>query len=303
MASYAFEQHAALLSMGLNKLNLRDWVLPDQNLAKESALKQQLWREQGERVFSSLPESAAAQREVATLLQTHLTERFPQWYEPITEGLHCSVTNQTHQWRDAVDPLLPASWCVQEDLCLLQEVEGDYRLTAASLCAPSYWRLLDKIGQPLDAIHRPVPGFAETLGAKVNRFFQFIKVERPVWRANWSVVTSDRLYQPGDEESIIIDDPAGIEQQCWLRTERQTLRRLPGTGAVLFTIKVSLKPLAELRKTPAVLSSLARAVAQLSEAERRYKSLHHLEPALSQWLLCTVEEATDDQHAANGVEQ
>jgi hypothetical protein len=117
------------------------------------------------------------------------------------------------------------------------------------------------------------------------------------------VVTSDRLYQPGDEESIVIDDPAEIGQRCWLRTERQTLRRLPDTGAVVFTIKVSLKPLAELMTAPQVLRSLSKAIAHLSEPERRYKSLHHLEPALSLWLACAVSEASSDQHAANGVEQ
>lgn len=299
MAHYAFQQHSALLSMGLNKLDLAEWIEPDERLAHQSALKQALWQKEGERVFKALPESRSAQAEVADLLRVHLAEHFPHWYEQSPNGLHCLPMTQSFDWADSATPLLPASWCVQEDLCILQEEGGDYRLTAASLCAPSYWRLLDKIGKPLDAIHKPVPGFAEQLSGKVNRFFQFIKVDRPVWRANWSVVSDDRLYQPGGEEATPIEDPERIETSCFLRTERQTLRRLPNTGAVLFTIKVTLEPLSDLSSKPGVLASLADALGQLSEDEKRYKSLHHLEPALTTWL--STQTAT--QQAARGVEQ
>lgn len=299
MKPYAFQQHSALLSMGLNKLDLAEWILPDDRLAQESALKQSLWQAQGQKVFSELPKSRPAQREVAELLRTHLAEQFPHWYEAKGNGLHCRPMAQSFDWADSDTPLLPASWCVQEDLCILQEDQGYYRLTAASLCAPSYWRLLDKIGQPLDAIHQPVPGFAEKLSAKVNRFFQFIKVDRPVWRANWSVVADDRLYQPGDEAAITIQDPDNIESRCFLRTERQTLRRLPNTRAVLFTIRVKLELLSGLRADTEVLTDLANALAQLSEDERRYKALHHLEPALSTWLGARIK----SQQAARGVEQ
>ncbi|MCH8531059.1 MAG: DUF3445 domain-containing protein [Saccharospirillum sp.] len=303
MSQYAFQQHSALLSMGLNKLDLTDWIQPDEALAHQSALKQALWRKEGKRVFNELPPSRPAQAEVAELLSGHLAEHFPHWYEPHPAGLHCKPLAQTFAWSESEAPLLPASWCVQEDLCILQEMEGAYRLTAASLCAPSYWRLLEKIGKPLDAIHQPVPGFAETLGAKVNRFFQFIKVDRPVWRANWSVVSDDSLYQPGNEESKQIKDADTIGNQCFLRTERQTLRRLPQTKAVLFTIKVAIKPLTELRSQPEVLTSLEQALTQLSDDERRYKSLHNIEPALSQWLKQTNAASTADQQDAKGVEQ
>lgn len=303
MSQYAFQQHSALLSMGLNKLDLADWIQPDEALAHQSALKQALWRKEGNRVFNELPPSRPAQAEVAELLSGHLAEHFPHWYKKHPSGLHCKPMAQTFSWSESEASLLPASWCVQEDLCILQEMEGAYRLTAASLCAPSYWRLLEKIGKPLDAIHQPVPGFAETLGAKVNRFFQFIKVDRPVWRANWSVVSDDRLYQPGNEESKQIKDADTIGNQCFLRTERQTLRRLPQTKAVLFTIKVAIKPLAELRSQPEVLSSLEQALTQLSDDERRYKSLHNIEPALSRWLKQTNAASTADQQDAKGVEQ
>jgi len=289
MTYYAFQHHKQLLTMGVGRLDPDDWLFPDTRLAEQTAIKQDLWRRKGAEVFSAMPQSAAAQREVAQMIGSWLPARYPELYQTRPDGLYCVPMGTLHQWGDAADPLLPISWCVQEDLCILQAVEGDYRLTAASLCAPSYWRLLDKIGQPLDTIHAPVPGYAEQLGEKVNRFMDFIRVDRPVWRGNWSVVSSDRLYQPGDVRPAPISDPETVGQQCFLRSERQTLRRLPESGAVLFTIRVSIEALQDLCDSPQVLSDLRTALENLSEEERRYKSLHVLEPALSTWLAAKLD--------------
>ncbi|ALO45288.1 heme-dependent oxidative N-demethylase family protein [Pseudohongiella spirulinae] len=284
MSYYAFRDHKQLLSMGLARLDLADWLQPDKKLAEQSTLKKALWQHQGEQVFKALPESAAAQREVADLLAHHLPAHFPELYTPADQGLWCAPMQTTHHWDRHDNPLLQASWCVQEDLCLLQAFADGYRLTAASLCAPSYWRLLDKIGKPLDLIHAPVPGYSDQLSARINRFFSHIKVEHPVWRGNWSVVSSDQLYQPGIEPSPPIKEVEQIGERCFLRCERQTLRRLPESSAVLFTIKVTLEPLSDFCQSPEILRDLKAAIDGLSKEERLYKSLHLLEPALSQWL-------------------
>lgn len=284
LAYYAFQEHKNLLAMGLHSLKPDEWLLPDEKLAGQTALKQSLWSELGERVYSQLPESRAAQLEVARALGEYLPEHYPDLYAPCPDGLVCRFNDTTYQWDDPDIALLKASWCVQEDLCLLQPQDDHYRLTAASLCAPSYWRLLEKIGRPLDRIHAPVPGYGEKLSRKINRFFQHIKVDRPVWRGNWSVVTSDRLYQPGDEESEPVTSPADIPRRCFIRTERQTLRRLPQTGAVVFSIRVHIKPFTDFLDNPAWLNDLYNALAALSADERDYKSLHPVEPALSLWL-------------------
>jgi len=284
MTYYAFRHHKQLLTMGLGRLDLDDWLIPDGELAKETASKKLLWQEQGGEVFNALPMSFDAQREVAALMAAWLPARYPELYQARPDGLYCVPMGTAHDWSDSAQPLLPVSWCVQEDLCILQEVEGHYLLTAASLCAPSYWRLLDKIGQPMDVIHEPVPGYVEHLGSKVNRFLHALTVQRPVWRGNWSVVSSDRLYQPGGKEQRAIDDPDSVGRDCFLRMERQTLQRLPETGAVLFTIRVTVTPLQALWEMPGVLADLRKALAGLSTEEREYKSLHRLEPALSTWL-------------------
>ena len=128
-------------------------------------------------------------------------------------------------------PLELAGRLVQEDLCLMQRGEAGYRLVAAVLCFPAHWRLSDKLGRPLEAIHGPVPGFGERLAATVDRFFASIQVARPVWRVNWSLVDTPDLFLPPEHRghpTPISAERAGAE--LWLRVERQTLRRLPALG-------------------------------------------------------------------------
>lgn len=294
MTYFAFQEHKDLLAMGLHKLDLDDWLIPDRHLPDQVSAKRTLWQEKGSSVFSALPSSADAQLEVARAMGAHLPRRYPELYADLTGGLYCKATRETLRWNETDQALLTASWAVQEDLCILQPVADQYALTAASLCAPSYWRLLDKIGLPLDEVHGPVPGYAEQLSRKVNRFLSFIKPERPVWRGNWSVVTSDRLYQPGGEKPEPITDPQDIPRQCYIRTERQTLRRMPDTGAILFTIRVVVEPLQQYADEPDWMADLLAALDGMSDAERRYKSLHLLEPALSRWLRFRLSGETHD---------
>ena len=68
--------------------------------------------------------------------------------------------------------------------------------TAASLCFPSRWRLLDKIGKPLAAVHGPVPLYAERLAGPVDRFMRNLKPGHIASRLNWSLLDDPALFQP-----------------------------------------------------------------------------------------------------------
>lgn len=65
----------------------------------------------------------------------------------------------------------------------------------------------------------------------------------------------------GDQESSeLAEEPVITPSTILFRSERQTLRRLPRTGAVIFTIRTYLTPIEELAKEPGVPSRLASAV-------------------------------------------
>jgi hypothetical protein len=167
----------------------------------------------------------------------------------------------------------------------MQGSRDGYRLVAAVLCFPAHWRLADKLGRPLDAIHAPVPGFEERLAAPVARFFDSIRLERPVWRVNWSLVDTPALFLPPEHRGRprpIAAEQAG--EQLWLRVERQTLRRLPRSGDVVFGIHTHVDPLAKAIDSPAAAQALAARIREMPEPTARYKSLWPIRAPLLAWL-------------------
>jgi hypothetical protein len=106
-------------------------------------------------------------------------------------------------------------------------------------------------------------------------------------RLNWSVMDDATLFQPGGkwrEAHNQAVTAANAGETLFLRVERQTLRRLPCSDAVLFGIRVHVYPLAAAIADPVSAGLLAEAVRALPEATKRYKSLLPIGDALLGWL-------------------
>jgi hypothetical protein len=271
---FPFQQHPHWLAMGLARLDPARWIEPDQDLPAYFRNKLQQRAGLGDAVYGALPESLPAQGELHATLLAHLLQDHRAVYQ--REGRVLSVPACQLQWDlDGDESLWQASLWVQDDICLLQESAAGYRLTAASLCAASFWRLEDKLGLPIDEVHAPVPGYQRVLAPQLNRFMRRLEVERPVWRGNWSLVASTDLNQ---REACLLE--ADADDALYLRVERQSLRRLPQTRAVVFTIRVYVHPLVPVLQQPALRDGLVNAVRQLSPRQRHYKGLDLLGPAL-----------------------
>jgi hypothetical protein len=176
---------------------------------------------------------------------------------------------------------------VQEDLCLIHNCDRGPVLTAATLCFPSRWRLDEKIGKPLSAVHEPVPLYADRLAGPVDRFMRHLKPDHIVSRLNWSLLDDPALFQPSGKwriEAATEITPANAGSRVFLRVERQTLRRLPVSGAVLFGIKVHVYTLERVIDGPERASELAEAVQALPEEIQHYKSILPFKQALLAWL-------------------
>ena len=74
----------------------------------------------------------------------------------------------------------------------------------------------------------------------------------------------------------------------FLRVERQTLRRLPQSGAIVFTIRVYVTALEHLTSVPGALVALEAAVSRLSEKEAQYKGLVALSPIVREFFKKTA---------------
>ena len=77
---------------------------------------------------------------------------------------------------------------------------------------------------------------------------------------------------------------ANAGTMLYLRTERQTLSPLPGSGAVLFGIRVRVHPIAQVGSRPAAASRLAAAVRWLPDEMLHDKSVLPFRAALLAWL-------------------
>jgi dimethylamine monooxygenase subunit A len=275
---------------GLQPLDLQDWIEPDEHFVSELAEKERLLRERHHEVFAVLPEALAGSMEVLDLLAAHLPARFPILYRSEGDLLYNLVTSQ--RWnlsQQVLHPLDLAGRLVQEDLCLMQHdfTSDTYRLVGASLCFPTRWQLAEKMGKSLTIIHEPVHGYEEQLASTVDRFFERLRVEKPVWRLNWGLIDDPALFQPTGHGRKGLNPDITAEnagEKLWIRMERQTLRRLPRTQDVLFTIRVHVRPLRQLEAHPEQAATLASALRNMPEPTRLYKSLPPFLDAVLAWL-------------------
>jgi len=239
------------VAMSTHHLQLAGWLLADDDRDRDLVRKDVLLAERHAEVFAALdtPAVGAASLEVLELV--------------------LEATGQPAVPAD-LHPLDAAGRLVQEDLCLVALRDGAPHLDAASLCFPSYWRLAEKLGRPMAEVHAPVAHYADELATKVDAFLQHLSPSRPVWRRNWSIHDDPSYFLPDPTPPRAVTPPDGL----WLRSERQTLRRLESAEVVLFTIRTQQVPLGVLSERPDIAHRLADAIAAWSPELRTYKSDH-----------------------------
>jgi len=177
---------------------------------------------------------------------------------------------------DDLPPLYVAARAVPDDLCLMEKRDGAWTLTAISLSAGTFFTAGEVIGKPLAALHAPVPGFGDRFLARVTRIFDALQPDHILERRNWTVMAGDDLFAPDGAAvrarlpEIALQD-AG--EALFVRVERQTLRRLPVTGGVLFTIRIWRHALAALDADPVRRAAFAGAWRAAGPDFRGYKRL------------------------------
>lgn len=172
---------------------------------------------------------------------------------------------------------------VQDDLAImLEKPDGQYYLLAGSILLPGFWKLSDKLGMSMPEIHTSgdVPGFKEKLEKGMTNFFKRLQPEKPVLRNNYFIQVDDNLAWSdsiGDEDgaegtvgwfSAQQDKPV---EHHYFRSERQSLRRLPKSGGIVFTIRTYFMPITEICEEPYVPGRLASAVRSWGDDVSKYK--------------------------------
>lgn len=236
-----YDGSKAPFSIGLAPIPLARWIEPDERLARDLAQKDALFETRRDVVFRAETGTEAVQEEVLDLLVTHLPAHHHDVYRREPDALAILPADRRVPLDGKDPPLMTAARLVQDDLVVMRPGDAaGYRLVAAALCFPSAWSLAEKFGTSLDGLHANVPGYADRLAVRMKRIFDALKPDVVVERLNWSIYPDAELHHPESKERP--RDWFGRNRDAFIRVERQTLRRLPRSGDVLFTIKVLVDP-------------------------------------------------------------
>lgn len=213
---------------GVQPLDAARWLEVDDAYAAQMAEKTRLIASNPNAVHALQEQARPAAEEALEIVLAQLSqmEGFIVGAEEVTrpDGVTVAIDRQA--------PLLTLGALVQEDICLLQKVGNEHVLTGALLCFPASWTLAEKIGRPLSAIHAPVLPYDELMTRRVQRMFDTIRPDNPLWRMNALLYANPALHQPKSEANA----RPRVGARNFLRSEKQCFVKLPASGAVVFSI-------------------------------------------------------------------
>lgn len=235
------------LKIGLAALSEDEWLQPEPDLGARNA------------AFDAFPESVQVTRESG------------------------AAGDELAALRGTGGGIEGAARLAWEDMCLLarRPDEEVYRLVGAAVAFPTDWHIADKLGHPLIALHTPIHGYAEQLGSPVDQFMSKLKPARIYGRCNWFVSPTPALRWLAEgppERQFAHVTPENAGETLFVRSERQTLRKLPETGVIVFTIGIYVAALGSLSR--ANIARMAESLATIPEPEARRRGAPHFAPQL-----------------------
>lgn len=270
-------------TIGLAQLDPDHWIEPDDDLETYLAEKRALLETDRATVFAAEPGTEDAQQELLDLLADFLPRQHPSLYCHRDDAIE--IAGRTVPL-SAEAPLVTAGLLVQDDFAIMRRKETGWHLVAAFIAFPSSWSLAEKYGRSMEDIHAPVPSFeAGTRNAElISRMFDNLSPGRFVERFNWAVNSEGALHLPKSKsEEVAAKAVMLTEDKIFLRVERQTLRKLPTSGDIVFTIRIYSDPITVLKGRPdraTLAASLAAQLEALQPQEAAYKGLASKKEAL-----------------------
>ncbi|KAK2801547.1 hypothetical protein FQN51_005254 [Onygenales sp. PD_10] len=285
------------ITMGLRTMKWDEWIELDNHYPRFHADKARRIAERADKCCMTAPEAVDGVIELLEELTSYLPQRYPTLFKRTPTGLTNLLTNESFNTTSRPlpeDPMITCARLIQDDLALMYEKpDGQYYLLAGAILLAGFWRLSDKFGMPLSEIHTSgdVPQFKTKLEKGMINFFRRIKPADPVLRNNYFIQVDDELpwsHSIGDEDSDSVSWSTAQKNKAiehhYFRSERQSLRRLPRSGAVVFTIRTYFEPITEIVKEPGVPGRLASAIRSWGDDVARYKGRERYGEVLLEFL-------------------
>lgn len=304
---YRAFKHEYKVNMGIRNMDWDDWIQLDNQWMRFHNDKLAHVRDRGSELYATAPEAADAAYELLEEFREWLPARYPTLFEKTPLGLDNKVTGEKHVFMktakaaegifsrsNGINPMYIAAMMTQDDLAIMIEGEdGDYYLKAGAIMLAGFWRLKDKLNMPLSEIHTSgdVPKYTTHLKPGMEKFFQRISCDKPVVRNNYFIQTDPNLpwsLQIGDEGADDLGwytaEKATTADQIYFRSERQSLRRLPRSGGVVFTIRTYFHPLTEICEEPYIPRRLLNGINSWSDDVAEYKGLAMYKEVILEYL-------------------
>ncbi len=254
------------LGMGLRALEDEFWLEGGSDLHQQIIERLNLAENKRDVVYQELPGYRSAVDELVTRISANLGLFHSDEYLVDDESVTYLPLQLTVKRNDS-DVLLKIATIIGEDLVILAREDGEWKIIAGAVLFPSRWKLEEKLGKGMEAVHTPVPGFADALAPYMTATFDKITTDRPVWRKNWSLHSTADLHQPTSIHAAASPD------NYWWRTERQTLTRAASGDYLYFTIRNRAEPLAWIKEDAKAAALFAETLESLTPETIEYKGL------------------------------
>ena len=215
---------------GTRPISPDEWIICDDAFSQQMALRDQLIETKKDKVLAISNEAQDAAVELLKMtLDFCITKLgYKKKVNKIIRPDKVSIEI------DLNEPMTFLGRLVQNDFCILQKKDNEHVLTAAALCFPASWSLEEKFLKPLIDIHVPVKQYDDNIAKRVQRLFDGLQINRPVWRFNALYYEDPNLFQPRS-----VNQPRrkpAPNKVKYFRSERQTIIKLPESGAIIFGI-------------------------------------------------------------------
>jgi hypothetical protein len=236
--------------------------------------------------------------EFADFVVNHYTTRFPQLFVKRGRIIH-NVLMDEHYDLDKMDPFLVATRIAMEDFYVItkDEVMDEQKCIGVSVAfGGGGFPITPIVGEGIHKIHAKVPYYESKLKFSMSKWFD--RFVDPVERSSWHIVWDKNLncsdFYDKYRQFADVGSPEKFHEyvstipfeKFEVRIERQTLIKLPHTGAIVFSNHpLFLNIERELLDVPSVPAIIQRILHDAPEDVIKYKHYDllrdHLDPMLT----------------------
>ncbi|KAI0112083.1 hypothetical protein GGR51DRAFT_54874 [Nemania sp. FL0031] len=250
------------LGLDMGTITTSDLILMDESYLEHISKRKQLVQDFRNSVIGVEEGAHAAVKEMYSwLTSTYLPIRYPTMFE-LTEstGSPASIRNLVDGEAYPLEP--PQSMedalgilgsLIDEDLLFMlpskNKGEDEYTLLAFVNCFANGPHTKERLGKGMSDIHGALPGYREHLAKQVNDWFRNLKTGRIVKRLNWAITDDKRMFVPEGHVPFKNKTESDFDiEKTYVRSERQTLRRLPHSGAIVFSLRTYIYTIATIKE-------------------------------------------------------